>query len=278
MVSEEANIWRSCRFLIRRATQASILTPYRERELARLWITEQDETALHELVNSYLRLAIAMAKRFRHYGLPVSDLVQEASVGLMQAAQRFEPDRGVRFSVYAGLWIRSTIQDYVLRNWSIVRTGTTKAHRALFFNLNRLKALLNETGDMPLSLQNRQEIARRLQVPPAEVDAMEARLSARDQSLDTHQDILHCPQPLPEETAIENHDRAVWRDWLYSALKQLSEREQIVIRLRRLQEETVTLERLGEYLGVSKQRVRQIEQRALDKLCAALPQYLTAGL
>ena len=154
-----------------------------ELALARAWRDEHDEAALHKLTQAYLRLVIAIAARFRAYGLPMSDLVQEGTVGLMQAAARFEPEREVRFSTYASWWIRSSIQDYILRNWSIVRTGTTATQKALFFNLRRLRALIREDGNEHLSQQGREAIAKKLQVPVDEVTKMESRIAASDRSL-----------------------------------------------------------------------------------------------
>src|SRR5215472_10323369 len=144
---------------VRASMQAPLLTRDREFELARRWRSKRDEAALHELVSSYTRLVIATAGRFRSYGLPIGDLVQEGNVGLMQAAARFEPERDVRFSTYAAWWIRSAMQDYVLRNWSIVRTGTTAAQKSLFFNLRRLRARVADQPGAPLSEDGRRQIA-----------------------------------------------------------------------------------------------------------------------
>ncbi len=138
-LSETAELQRGAQRFLRAAMKKPMLAADHERELARLWRDERNERALHELTMAYMRLVVAMASRFRHYGLPLSDLVQEGNVGLMQAAMRFEPDREVRFSTYASWWIRSAMQDFVLRNWSIVRTGTTSSQKALFFNLRRLR-------------------------------------------------------------------------------------------------------------------------------------------
>jgi RNA polymerase sigma-32 factor len=138
---------------MRTVMRAPLLDADHERELAERWRAAGDERALHELITAYLRLVVAMASRFRHYGLPMSDLVQEGNVGLMQAASRFEPERGVRFSTYAAWWVRSAMQDFVLRNWSIVRTGTTSVQKALFFNLRRLRAKIGDIGDTVMSAE-----------------------------------------------------------------------------------------------------------------------------
>lgn len=246
-----------------------------EFELARRWREEGDEEALHKLVRSYMRLVISTASRFRNYGLPVGDLVQEGNVGLMQAAARFEPQREVRFSTYAAWWIRSAMQDYVLRNWSIVRTGTTAAQKALFFNLRRLRARIEDATGTRLTDAGRQSIAEQLKVDVGEVESMEIRLGAADQSLnapvsesseDDWQEFLPDSGPNPEDVAIGMRDSETRSRWLAEALRELSPREQTIIRQRRLREDGATLEELGRELGVSKERVRQLEHRALMKI------------
>jgi RNA polymerase sigma-32 factor len=209
----------------------------------------------------------------------MGDLVQEGNIGLMQAAARFEPDREVRFSTYAAWWIRSSIQDYILRNWSIVRTGTTAAQKSLFFNLRRLRAQINDMGEQSMSPEARAWVAKELRVGENDVDAMASRLSAADRSLNAPmvdggdaewQDMLADDRLTPEEIVEAEHDGARRSDWVQSALTELNERELIIIKERRLTEEGVTLEALGKRLGISKERVRQIEHQALKKLKRAL--------
>jgi len=265
---------------VRQVMAVPMLTRDRELELATAWKNNADEKALHELIRAYGRLAVAMAAKFRHYGLPLGDLIQEGNIGLMQAAARFEPDREVRFSTYATWWIRSAMQDYILRNWSIVRTGTTAAQKSLFFNLRRLRArIANATGEQQLNADSRAEIARELNVPVADVVAMEQRMSGGDQSLnaplsadgeDDWQEFLADDRPNPEEVVIGMKDAATRSAWLNQALGQLDERERTIIRERKLRDDEVTLEELGSTLGVSKERVRQLEARALGKLKIAL--------
>ncbi len=168
---------------IKASMELPLLARDEEFELARRWREDGDEAALHRLVRAYMRLVVSTASRFRNYGLPMGDLVQEGNVGLMQAAARFEPEREVRFSTYAGWWIRSAIQDFILRNWSIVRTGTTSAQKTLFFNLRRLRARIADASSGTLGVEGRRLIARELNVGEAEVEAMEMRLSGGDQSL-----------------------------------------------------------------------------------------------
>ena len=260
---------------IKASMKEPLLTRDHEFELAHRWRTAGDTAALHELVRAYTRLVVSIAARFRHYGLPVGDLVQEGNVGLMQAAARFEPDRGVRFSTYAAWWIRSAMQDYVLRNWSIVRTGTTAAQKSLFFNLRRLRARIEESSGAPLTDAGRRKIANELHVELAEVELMDMRLGAADQSLnapvgdsseDDWQDFLPDRRPNPEEVVTSTRDGEIRSRWLAEAMGELSSRERAIIRQRRLQEEGATLEELGRELGVSKERVRQLEHRALVKL------------
>ncbi len=267
------------RRFVKEAMKAPLLQQDHELELARRWRDQNDERALHELTTAYMRLVIAMASRFRHYGLPMPDLVQEGNVGLMQAAARFEPSREVRFSTYASWWIRSSIQDYVLRNWSIVRTGTTAAQKSLFFNLRRLRAQIDDTDDGVMSQSNRAWVSEHLGVPERDVEAMASRLSASDRSLNAPlavdgdaewQDLLADESPSTEDTVMEARDSDRRKAWIQDALKALNERELLIIRQRRLAEDTVTLETLGKELGISKERVRQIEHQALGKLRKAL--------
>ncbi len=260
---------------IKASMKEPLLTRDHEFELAQRWRSAGDTAALHELVRAYTRLVVSIAARFRHYGLPVGDLVQEGNVGLMQAAARFEPDRGVRFSTYAAWWIRSAMQDYVLRNWSIVRTGTTAAQKSLFFNLRRLRARIEESSGAPLTDAGRRKIANELHVDLAEVELMDMRLGAADQSLnapvgesseDDWQDFLPDRRPNPEEVVTSTRDGEIRSRWLAEAMGELSSRERAIIRQRRLREGGATLEELGRGLGVSKERVRQLEHRALVKL------------
>ena len=264
---------------IRSAMSTPLLTREREQELAQRWRSDEDETALHELVTAYTRLVAGMAVRFRNYGLPVGDLLQEGNLGLLQAAARFEPERGVRFSTYAAWWVRSAMQDYILRNWSIVRTGTTSAQKSLFFNLRRLRAKIEGETGAPLSDAGRIRIAADLKVPARDVEAMELRLSFSDQSLnapisddgeDDWQDFLADTRPSPEAEVIVRRDGKTRSQWLSLALQDLPPRERRIIERRLLLDAPVTLEELGRELGVSKERVRQLERRALEKLRESL--------
>ena len=267
------------RRFMKAAMKAPMLEQEHELDLATRWRENEDESALHELTKAYMRLVISMASKFRHYGLPLPDLVQEGNVGLMQAAARFEPSREVRFSTYASWWIRSSIQDYVLRNWSIVRTGTTSAQKSLFFNLRRLRAKIDDTGDGIMTQQNKAWVSEHLGVPMRDVENMAARLSATDRSLNAPmnvdgdaqwQDLLPDESASPDVEVMEARDTERRKEWIAEALESLNDRETLIIRKRRLSEDTVTLESLGRELGISKERVRQIEHKALLKLRKSL--------
>jgi RNA polymerase sigma-32 factor len=270
----------SRREFVRAAMQAPYLERGEEHDLAVRWRDGKDQAALHRLTQAHMRLVIAVAARFRNFGLPMSDLIQEGHVGLLEAAARFEPDREVRFSTYATWWIRASIQDYILRNWSIVRGGTSSSQKALFFNLRRLRARLAQTTDQRPRIVIHAEIAKAIGVSTADVEMMDSRLSGPDASLNApiredegsadRQDFLVDKVPLPDEIVGETIDTERRMTWLRSALKVLNERELMIVKQRRLQEDGATLEALGESLGISKERVRQIENRALEKLKAAL--------
>ncbi len=264
---------------IRKSMNEPLLDRDVEQDLARRWRYEQDEEALHKLVRAYTRLVVSTASKFRNYGLPMGDLVQEGNVGLMQAAARFEPERDVRFSTYASWWIRSAMQDYVLRNWSIVRTGTTAAQKSLFFNLRRLRARISDAPSGRMTQEGREFVSKELKVGVREVESMELRMSASDKSLNATitdgsdgdwQDFLADTRPDPETTVTDAHDARTRSAWLAEAIEELSDREQVIIMERRMVEEGATLEQLGQRLGVSKERVRQLESRALGKLKASI--------
>ena len=269
------------RTFVKAAMDAPFLTRENEHELAVRWKDQHDEDALHQLAAAHMRLVIAIAARFRHYGLPMADLIQEGHVGLLEAGARFEPDREVRFSTYATWWIRAAIQDYILRNWSIVRGGTSSAQKALFFNLRRLRARMSQAAGSDSTVDIHQQIATAVGVSRTDVAVMDARLSGSDMSLNApltednggstqRMDFLTDTAPLPDEAVGEAIDSERRVKWLRSALTVLSDRELKILRARRLSEETATLESLGDRLGISKERVRQIESRAIEKLKRAL--------
>ena len=268
----------------RKAMKAELLDAETELRLAYAWRDRRDEQALHRLVTAYMRLAISMAAKFRRYGAPMNDLIQEASLGLMKAADKFDPDRGVRFSTYAVWWIKASIQDYVMRNWSMVRTGSTSSQKALFFNLRRVQAKLereaSQRGESLDQHQLRQMVATEVGVPVADVEMMEGRLSGSDYSLNATQsfdeegrewiEVLEDDGIQAAEAVEGAHDAERLRGWLVNAMQGLNPRERYIVAERKLKGEGRTLESLGEELGLSKERVRQLEAAAFAKMRRSL--------
>lgn len=270
--------------LPRRAMKAELLDAETELKLAYAWRDHRDEAALHRLITAYMRLAISMASKFRRYGAPMNDLIQEAGLGLMKAADKFDPDRGVRFSTYAVWWIKASIQDYVMRNWSMVRTGSTSSQKSLFFNMRRVQAKLEREasaqGERLDRHQLHQMIASEIGVPLRDVEMMEGRLSGSDFSLNAVQavdddgrewiDTLEDEAAQGAEIVEDSHDIARLREWLMTAMRGLNARERLIVRERKLREEPRTLESLGQELGLSKERVRQLEAAAFQKMRKSL--------
>ncbi|SEN37280.1 RNA polymerase, sigma 32 subunit, RpoH [Pseudorhodobacter antarcticus] len=268
----------------RQAMKAELLDAETELRLAYAWRDQRDEAALHRLITAYMRLAISMASKFRRYGAPMNDLIQEASLGLMKAADKFDPDRGVRFSTYAVWWIKASIQEYVMRNWSMVRTGSTSSQKALFFNLRRVQAKLEreatQRGETLDAHQLRAKVALEIGVPLHDVEMMDGRLSGSDYSLNATQssedegrewiDALEDDSAQAADVIEDSHDRAHLRTWLVKAMVDLNPRERFIITERKLRDEGRTLESLGIELGLSKERVRQLEAAAFTKLRRSL--------
>ncbi|MFY0692328.1 MAG: RNA polymerase factor sigma-32 [Paracoccaceae bacterium] len=270
--------------LSRTAMRAELLDAETELRLAYAWRDERDEAALHRLITAYMRLAISMAAKFKRYGAPMNDLIQEAGLGLMKAADKFDPDRGVRFSTYAVWWIKASIQDYVMRNWSMVRTGSTSSQKSLFFNMRRVQARLEREaaarGEDLDKHQLRQLISTEVGVPLHDVEMMEGRLAGSDYSLNATQstdeegrewiDALEDEGPQAAETVEHDKDIDTLREWLVTAMSNLNDREQFIVRERKLRDAPRTLESLGNELGLSKERVRQLEAAAFAKMRKSL--------
>ncbi|WP_010139512.1 RNA polymerase factor sigma-32 [Oceanicola sp. S124] len=266
--------------LSRTAMKAELLDAETELALAYAWRDQRDTAALHRLVTAYMRLAISMASKYRRYGAPVNELIQEAGLGLMKAADKFDPDRGVRFSTYAVWWIKASIQEYVMRNWSMVRTGSTSSQKSLFFNMRRVQARLErEAMAQGVELdghQLRQLIATEVGVPLRDVEMMEGRLSGSDFSLNATQssdeegrewiETLVDDGADTEASVAESHDRSALRRWLAGAMAELNDRERLIVSERKLRDTPRTLESLGKELGLSKERVRQLEAAAFTKM------------
>jgi len=284
MAQSAAQTGSSDQKMPRQAMRAEFLDAETESQLAYAWRDQRDEAALHRLITAYMRLAISMAAKFRRYGAPMNDLIQEASVGLMKAADKFDPDRGVRFSTYAVWWIKASIQEYVMRNWSMVRTGSTSSQKSLFFNLKRVQAKIEREasagGEALDQHQMRQRIATEVGVSLADVEMMTGRLSGSDYSLNATQssedegrewiDALEDEGAQAEELVANRHDGERLREWIIQALGDLTPRERFIVTERKLRETTRTLESLGEELGLSKERVRQLEAAAFAKMRRAL--------
>ncbi|MEL6316400.1 MAG: RNA polymerase sigma factor RpoH [Pseudomonadota bacterium] len=255
-----------------------MLEPEEEYMLAKRWVEDEDRGAAHQLVTSHLRLAAKIAMGYRGYGLPITEVVAEANVGLMQAVKRFDPEKGFRLATYAMWWIRASIQEYILRSWSLVKMGTTAAQKKLFFNLRRLKGKIGALEEGDLSPENRATIAKHLSVTEDEVDMMNRRLSGGgDASLNAPlkgdgdgtaewQDWLADDTPNQAESYANQQEFDERRGLLMEALETLNERERDILTQRRLSDEPVTLEDLSKVYDVSRERIRQIEVRAFDRL------------
>ncbi len=252
-----------------------ILTAEEEYMLAKRFKEHGDNKAAHKLVTSHLRLVAKIAMGYRGYGLPVTDLISEGNVGIMQAVKKFDPEKGFRLATYAMWWIRAQIQEYVLHSWSLVKIGTTAAQKKLFFNLKKLKNQLESIDEGNLSPENVREIAKRLNVKEAEVVSMENRLFSSDQSLNVQigteektewQDIIKDDRKT-QDTIIENINEFDYRkNLLEKAMNVLNPREKQIIKFRKLAEKPKKLEELSKHFEISRERVRQIEEKAMEKL------------
>jgi RNA polymerase sigma-32 factor len=263
-----------------------MLEPQQEFMLAKRWKEHGDRNAAHQLVTSHLRLVAKIAMGYRGYGLPISEVISEGNVGLMQAVKRFEPDKGFRLATYAMWWIRAAIQEYVLRSWSMVKMGTTAAQKKLFFNLRKAKSHIGAIEEGDLTPEHVATLSDRLGVTANEVTEMNRRLSGPDSSLNAPlrsesesewQDWL-ADDTMDQETRLaEREEMGDRHQLLEGAMKDLTDREREIIRARRLQDEPSTLEELSQKYGVSRERVRQIEVRAFEKLQRGMKAALNAA-
>jgi len=275
MVVSESNLAR----YLQEIRTFPMLEPDQEYMLAKRWREHGDSDAAHQLVTSHLRLVAKIAMGYRGYGLPVSELISEGNVGMMQAVKRFEPDRGFRLATYAMWWIRAAIQEYILHSWSLVKMGTTAAQKKLFFNLRKLKGQLQAIEEGDLSPENVKKIATDLNVTEEDVVNMNRRLAAPDHSLNAPlkidgdgewQDWLVDETDSQEIVLAEQQELSKRRKLLSNAMKSLNARERHILTERRLKDEPTTLEDLSKEYGISRERVRQIEVRAFEKLQRAI--------
>ena len=243
------------------------------------WQLSKNQKSLNKIVSSHLRLVISIANKFKNYGLPINELVQEGNVGLMQAVDKFDLDRDVRFSTYSSWWIKAAMQTFILKNWSIVRIGTTAAQKSLFFKLKTIMSKIEKDNNSSFNDYHQQKLAEDIGVKFKDIEDMKGRLSGSDQSLNATfsenseleiQDLLVDQRASPEQNAILTKDTKTISNLINEALNKLPEREKKIIGARQLSENTVTLQELGKDLGISKERVRQLENRALNKLKLSL--------
>jgi RNA polymerase sigma-32 factor len=262
-----------------------LLKPEEEYMLAKRWADYQDTKAAHKLVTSHLRLVAKIAMGYRGYGLPVSELISEGNIGLMQGVKKFDPERGFRLATYAMWWIKASMQEYILRSWSLVKIGTTAAQKKLFFNLRRMKGQIQAHEDGDLHQEHVTQIATKLKVTEEEVVSMNRRMSnGGDTSLNATmredgdgewQDWLVDTGPIQDEIVAEREESTQRAALLASSLKVLNEREQHIFSERRLKDEPATLEELSQTYSISRERVRQIEVRAFEKLQAEIRRLAT---
>lgn len=256
-----------------------LLTPEEEFTLAKEWVEEENVESAHRMVTSHLRLVAKIAMGYRGYGLPLGELISEGNVGLMQAVKRFDPDRGFRLATYAMWWIKASIQEYILHTWSLVKIGTTAAQKKLFFNLRKLKGQLQAIEEGDLSPENVKKISTALNVPEKDVISMNRRLAGPDNSLNAPlraendgewQDWLVDDSASQEDVLSDSQELSNRRALLETGMKTLNERERHIFTERRLQEKPKTLEELSGEYGISRERVRQIEVRAFEKVQKAI--------
>jgi len=262
---------------VKKAMSLPLLEEDHELDLANKWKDGNDEKALHELIQAHMRLVVSYAIKYKNYGLSMSDLIQEGNIGLMKAAQKFEPNRGFRFSTYASWWIRASIQDFLLKHWSIVRIATTSKQKSLFFSLRRLKQKINGTDSGNIDYNTAENIASDLNISTSAVVNMDSRITQNDSSLnkkisedgeDEFLSLLEDEDARPDEIIFAKDELNHKKDMVSQAIGSLDDRETQIINERHLSENPKTLEYLGEKLKISKERVRQIEKNAMNKMKA----------
>ena len=265
--------------LIELSKKASILEKDEEFALINDWRDNKTPRSLQKILNSYLRLAVSYARKYSSYGLPIDDLIHEGVLGIMHALEKFDTSKDFRLSTYASWWIRASIQDYILKNWSVVRTGSTASQKALFFNLKKIKQQINDVSREFMGQNEINKVSNMLNVKSIDVQNMESRLTGGDVHLnqkvdnDTENDLMSLladERQNPEETFEDFNDKNIKKDFINKAINTLNDREKTIIQLRKFRDKSITLDELGQKLKISKERVRQIETKALDKLKKSL--------
>ena len=261
--------------LIEFSKKADILEKDHEFQLINDWRDNKNPKSLQKIINAYLRLAVSYARKYSSYGLPIDDLIHEGVLGIMHALEKFDTSKDFRLSTYASWWIRASIQDYILKNWSVVRTGSTASQKALFFNLKKIKQKINDVSREFMGQSEINEVSKMLNVKSLEVQNMESRLTGGDlylnQKVDSESEndlmsLLADERQNPEEIYEDYKDNSVTKNYINAAIETLNDREQTIIKLRKFKEKSVTLDEIGNMLKISKERVRQIETKALEKL------------
>ena len=265
--------------LIELSKKAAILEKDEEFYLINDWRDNKNPKSLQKILNSYLRLAVSYARKYSSYGLSIDDLIHEGVLGIMHALEKFDTSKDFRLSTYASWWIRASTQDYILKNWSVVRTGSTASQKALFFNLKKIKQQINDVSREFMGQSEIDQVSSMLNVKSIEVQNMESRLTGGDLHLnqkvdnETENDLMSLladDRENPEEVYEEFKDNKVKKNFINEAINTLNDREKTIIKLRKFKEKSITLDELGQMLKISKERVRQIETKALEKLRKSL--------
>jgi RNA polymerase sigma-32 factor len=261
--------------LVEYSRRAGILEKKEEYDLITRWREQKEQKALQKILNSYLRLAVSYARKYTNYGIPLDDLIHEGTLGIMHALEKFDISKDFRLSTYASWWVRASIQDYILKNWSIVRTGSTASQKQLFFNLKKIKQQILEASRDYMGQDEINTVSKMLNAKSIDIQNMESRLTGGDVFLNQPigdedgndlMSMLPDNSKNPEDLAENYYDSKSKTNWLSEAIEKLSNREKIIIKSRKLSEKSITLDELGKKLKISKERVRQIETSALNKL------------
>ena len=261
--------------LVEYSRRAKVLEKQEEFDLIERWRKNKDQKALQKILDAYLRLAVSIARKYKNYGISMDDLIHEGILGIMHALEKFDVSKEFRLSTYSSWWIRASIQDYILKNWSVVRTGSTASQKQLFFNLKKIKQQILDVSRDYMGQTELNDVSKMLNIKPIEIQNMESRLTGGDVHLNQSigdedgQDLMSLlpdNSPNPQETTEIFYDTKEKNNWLNNAIDTLTDREKIIIQARKLKDKSITLDELGQKLKISKERVRQIETKALSKL------------